>query len=285
MPDETEKQEPAGIGNESESGVDGAAIGVATPKAESWASWTPEVPPPPEPRSLGARLLEAAAWTVGVAAVLLLGRVLWLFDSDPSFTGFERGVIVGQLMGAVLMGFVVRWAWVKLRKRGRVRSPWALLVATAILAANLSRVAGGVPAAPVATVPIDTYLMVGAPYTLGVPPASVASQFTGPLDAKGARSSAVREIHEAGELVGYLVVADIGATDDAEFVAGVVRGFEDTAGNDAQEDTIDGRTVVVGKGADSAAVIWVESPYLLALHALDIESGKILAGSVMAAYR
>ena len=87
----------------------------------------------------GTTVLEGIAWVIGLAAVLFFGGVFAAVGSDPSLTAYEWGVVAGSIFAALLVGFVVRWIWVKVRGRGRVLSPWIPLIAVVVLLANLSR--------------------------------------------------------------------------------------------------------------------------------------------------
>ena len=93
----------------------------------------------PRPPSAAQRTADAVVWVLGIVAVLFLGRVVLLVSPSAGLSAFERGQIVGRIAGAVFAGVVVRWVWVKLRKRGRVLSPWILVVATLLLVSALSR--------------------------------------------------------------------------------------------------------------------------------------------------
>lgn len=244
-----------------------------------WVIAKPEPPP-----SIAVRVLEAVAWVVGILAVLFFGRTLWIFDPNFGTSGFEIGELVGLMIGAVLMGLFVRWLWVGFRHRGRVLSPWALLVAIALLAVN--PVYGTVTLPPtVAAQPISTYLKIGAPYNLVTADADTVSQLAGGFTDEGAKETEVREITEGTETVGFLVVADVDATDSDVFRTGVESGFEKTEGAEAHVDTIGSTKVVVGTVSGVVAVFWAEEPYGLIVYAFDVDSGKALAGSVMDAYR
>jgi hypothetical protein len=91
---------------------------------------------PPSPVQ---RVSDGVVWSLGIFTLLFLGRAWLLFDPAADLSGFERGQVVGRIAGAVLTGAVVRWVWVRLRKRGRVLSPWILVVATLLLVSSLTR--------------------------------------------------------------------------------------------------------------------------------------------------
>jgi hypothetical protein len=87
----------------------------------------------------GTKVLEGIASVMGLAAVLFFGGVFAAIGSDEPLTAYEWGVVAGSIFGALLIGFVVRWIWVKVRGRGRVLSPWVLLIAVVVQLVNLSR--------------------------------------------------------------------------------------------------------------------------------------------------
>lgn len=91
------------------------------------------------PRTTFQRTAEAVVWALGVFVVLFLGRITLLVDPSVDLSGFERGEIVGRIAGALTIGVVIRWVWIKLRKRGRVLSPWILVIAALALGLSLAR--------------------------------------------------------------------------------------------------------------------------------------------------
>ncbi len=235
------------------------------------------------PRSAMQRIAENVVWVMGVVAVLFLGRIFVLIDPAAGLTGFERGQVVGRVAGAVFIGFVIRWVWVKLSRRGRILSPWVLVVAALVLGSQLSRDIAG-STSPGGS-PADTYLEVGAPYVLETPTPDVAGQFRELFARSGSAATEVREIHEDGVAIGYLLVANVGASASEDFLAGFESGFEENEGAEAHREVVGGTDALVGTGPEFAAVVWKEPPYAVVVYALDVESGKALAASVMAAYR
>jgi|GEM_PF-6980663 hypothetical protein len=257
---------------------------AALPSGWQPPDWLIAAPVPPDPpRTAATRTIEAIAWVVGGIAVLFFGRTLVLFNADASFSGFERGELVGYMVGAVLLGALFRWIFVRLRKRGRVLSPWVLVVATVVLAAHGFSLPSS--ASTIAAQPISTYLKIGAPYNLVTADADTVSQLANGFKDEGATETEVREITQGTETVGFLVIANVDATDSDVFRAGVESGFEKTEGAEAHEDIIGSRKVVVGTVSGVVAVFWAEEPYGLIVYAFDVDSGKALAGSVMDAYR
>ena len=232
---------------------------------------------------MAVRVAEAIAWIVGIAAVLFLGRIFILLNDSAGLSGFQKGEVLGRVVGAVLVGLVIRWAWVKLRKRGRVLSPWILLIACASLAGGLSSSPGLV--LPPAGAPIGTYLKVGTPYVVEPQSADVDARFASAVTAFHATASEVRQISLDGEAVGFLVVVNVGATESDEFMNGAESGFEKNSGAEAHTETIAGKTAMVGTSQDVHVVIWVEAPYGLILYAADAESSKALAASIITAYK
>lgn len=261
--------------------------GATPPPVVGWAAWTPPEPgapaAPEPPRRLALRVLEAVAWVIGIGAVLFLGRAFVLFNDSSSLSGFQKGELVGRIVGAVVAGVVVRWIWVKVRKHGRILSPWILLVATAGLGLGIASSPGLLLATP--STPIGTYLKVGPPYVLETAPPEISAQFATLVTSFHASASEFRQVTSDGEVVGYLLVVNIDAGDSDEFMAGAERGFEENGGAEAHKDVVAGKTVIVGTSQDVNAIIWVEAPYGLVLYAADIESGKELAASVIAAYQ
>jgi len=253
----------------------------------SWLASPPssdEVAEPPRPI---VRIAEALAWLAGVAAVLVFGRVLPLLNPPSGLTSYEQGfrigVVVGGVVVAILLGLAVRWAWVRLRKRGRVRSPWILAIATIALIVGLLR-DPTVGAIAGADLPIETYLHVGSPYALVIPPADVADGFEhgfGPAVS----NVEVREIRIGEDPVGYLVVVDAHLTEsDTEFLRGFETGFEGTPGVEAHSETIAGRSGLVGAGLESGFAAWTEPPYAIIVYAINVDSARLLATSVISAY-
>jgi hypothetical protein len=93
----------------------------------------------------------------------------------------------------------------------------------------------------------------------------------------------VRRVVASGELVGYLIVADIGADDSYDVRQGIARGFIN-AGGTTRELVVEGRNVMVGTGPNGAAAGWIEPPYLLSVFALNEDSARLLAEAVMTGY-
>lgn len=238
---------------------------------------------PEQARKTTRRLVERILWVLGILAVLFFGRIIVVISPSTTLSSFERGTLVGTMVGAVLFGLVVRWIWVRVRKRGEVWSPWILVLATVLLVLSAVRIPGS--AAPSAAVPIATYLRISAPYSLAAAPPDATSQFGGALTNAGANETAVRAVMDGSQTVGYLVVSNLGTTSSHEFMNGFAAGFEENAGSEAHAEVVDGKDVVVGTGPQSSTVIWTEPPYGLIVYAADADSGKVVAASIMDAHR
>lgn len=265
---------------------DGTTPDETPPRAASPVDWQPletMTAQPEAPPSRTDRIVEGVVWVVGILGLLFLGRIGLLLNSSTTLSSFEQGQLVGTIVGALLIGLVVRWVWVKLRKRGRVRSPWIVLIACVVLLINLGR-QPGLGAAP-ASVPIDTYLKVGTPYALSVPAPDESKQFKDALAAAGVADSEVREVKDGTETVGYLLVANLRATSSDSFMRGLERGFEENEGAEAHSDVLAGKDVVVGTGPQFTAIIWTEPPYGLVVYATDVNTGKLVAASIISAYK
>ena len=239
---------------------------------------------PERPRSTASRVLEAVAWVVGVLAVLFFGRIYAVWSGSRTLTPYQWGEVTGTIFGAIIIGILVRWVVVKLRHRGRVRSPWILLIAAVFLLLNLGRQpALGSP--PPADVPIGTYLEIAAPYSLGAAAPEDVEQFRSLLASGGTGESEIRVVTEGGEAVGYFVVKNFGTGSSEEFLRGLERGIEEAGAVDAETVPIGGKSAVVGSGEGFAVVFWTEPPYGLIVYATDVESGKILATAIIDGYQ
>jgi hypothetical protein len=228
------------------------------------------------------RAAEAVVWVLGVFVVLFLGRITLLFNPALDLSGFERGEIVGRIAGALTLGAVIRWVWIKLRKRGRVLSPWILVIAALALGSSLTRDAAGL--IPPVGAPIDTYLEIGTPFTLGPPAADVNREFVDQFAGSGSTATEVREIREGGEPIGYVIVANIGTTVAGDFFSGFEAGFNQSEGAEAKIEVVGGREALVGTGPAFAVVVWKEPPYAVVVYAADVERGRQIAASIMGAY-
>jgi hypothetical protein len=233
---------------------------------------------PPGPPGKFTRVVEAVAWIVGAAAVLFFGRIFAIVNASPPLTAYELGRSVGTIVFAVVIGVFVRWLVIRVRRRGRLFSPWILLVAVLVLVINLGRGAG-IAAPP--GLPIGTYLKIDAPYALTAATAEEVGQFGEALAEADAFEA--RRVVDNGQVVGFLVVADVNLPASPDW-DDIERGFESTSGASSEQDIVGTRPALVGTAARSATVIWVESPYILTVVALDEESARVLAESVMASY-
>jgi hypothetical protein len=236
------------------------------------------------PRTTGQRFLQAAAWIVGVLALGLFGRVYALFGGATNLSAEEIGRLIGSIVGALIIGLFVRLLIVRIRRRGRVRSPWILVVAVLVLLLGIGN-QPRVGASGVSAVSIGSYVRIGAPYALADPNADETDRFATQLAKATAGAYEVRRVLKAGQLVGYLVVADLGTDDSAEFRRGLAQGFIDDGGVEAHEATVAGRPVVIGTRTEGAVAMWVEPPFALTVYGADPASAEGLAAAVMAAYK
>jgi hypothetical protein len=219
------------------------------------------------------------AWIVAGAAVLFFGRVFRLL-TDVS--AYDAGRILGAIGGAAIVGVAARWFVVKVRHRGRVISPWILVVAAFVLLIGLVRQ----PSYGAATggVPIGSYVQINPPYALAMPTPDEAEQVRTLLARAKSGAHEVRGVLEGDELIGYFVIADLAADSSAQFRRGMEEGFEANEGAEAHEALVGGRSAVVGTGPTGAAVAWVEPPFALTVYSNDVQSAEALAAAIMAAY-
>lgn len=255
--------------------------------AGSWGGWQPSPDPgiareAEKPRTTWQRAAEAVVWVLGVFVVLFLGRITLLFNPSADLSGFERGEIVGRIFGALTLGVVIRWGWIKLRKKGRVLSPWILVIAALALGSSLTRDAAAL--VPPVGAPIDTYLEIGAPYALGPAAADVNREFVDQFAGSGSTATEVREVLAGDEPIGYVIVANIGTTVAGDFFSGFESGFKQTEGAEANLEVVGGVEALVGTGPAFAVVVWKEPPYAVVVYAADVERARQIATSIMGAY-
>jgi hypothetical protein len=196
----------------------------------------------------------------------------------------EIGRLVGGIVGAVIVGLLVRWLVVRIRHRGRVRSPWILVIAILVLLLGVGN-QPPVGASGASAVSIGSYVRIGAPYALATPNADETQRFGTAITKATSGAYDVRRVLKAGQLVGYLVVADLGTDDSADYRRGIEQGFMDDGGVEAHEATVAGRPVVIGTRTEGAVAMWVEPPFALTVYGADTESAQGLAAAVMAAYK
>jgi hypothetical protein len=236
------------------------------------------------PRTTAQRILEAAAWIVGVLALAFFGRVYALLSGPRTLSAEEIGRLVGSIVGAVIIGLLARWLVVRIRHRGRIRSPWILVVAIVVLLFGVGN-QPPVGAPGVAAVSIGSYVTIGSPYALAAPNADETDRFGSQLARATTGAYEIRRVLKAGQLVGYLVVADLGTDDSAEYRRGMEQGFIDDGGVETHEATVAGRPVVIGTRTEGAVAMWVEPPFALTVYGADTASAEGLAAAVMAAYK
>jgi hypothetical protein len=236
-------------------------------------------PPPQRTR----RFIEAAAWVVGIVAVLFFAGVFGVLGGSQALTARGWGQLTGAIVGSVIVGLVARWLVVRIRRRGRVRSPWILVVAVLVLLLNPGRQpAIGAPAD--AGLPIDTYMRIGSPYALATPSADETAPLTAALTAASAGAFEIKRVTQDGQVVGLFVVADMGADASPDYRRGLEQGWTDDGGDEAHDVPIAGLTAVLGTRPAGAGVLWVEPPYVLTVYAADSDTAQSIAGSIIAAY-
>jgi uncharacterized membrane protein YczE len=76
---------------------------------------------------------------VGIFCLLFLGRALPVLTGARTVTPYAAGLVFGTILAAVLVGLFIRWVVVKVRRRGRLLSPWILVVAILVLLLGMGR--------------------------------------------------------------------------------------------------------------------------------------------------
>jgi hypothetical protein len=76
---------------------------------------------------------------VGILCLLFLGRALPILTEARTVTPYAAGQVFGTILAAVLVGLFIRWVVVKVRRRGRLLSPWILVVAILVLLLGMGR--------------------------------------------------------------------------------------------------------------------------------------------------
>lgn len=255
-----------------------------------------DVPAAAAPPTLARRILEAVAWIVGIAAVLFFGRIYALLSGGGQLTAEEQGEVVGSVIGAVIVGVFVRWIVVRIRHRGRVLSPWILVVAVLVLLINLGRGAGlgGIAPAPSPATtnpsappgrPIDTYAVVDPPFTIEPASSDEVTEFKASFGDLGKRME-VRRITRDGSIDGYLVIVDAGSRFPASGITLFEAGIKREDGVATERARLAGHDVVVANiPAEGVAFVgWLESPHVLIVYGLNTDSAKDMAEAVIAAY-
>jgi hypothetical protein len=137
-------------------------------------------------------------------------------------------------------------------------------------------------------VEVDTRMAIAAPFTIGTTDAAMETEFRkgfqGQSGAEGLRDLGVRSIVRDGEIVGFLVIADVGlrSSNEDDFH----RGFEQGApaqGATAEQRTFKGRKMVFARTPDAVMVMWTSAPLAYLVFALDTASAELLTSSVLAA--
>ena len=114
------------------------------PTGAAPANWPPPDLPigPDSPELLptpARRILHGTAWVVGLFCLLFLGRALPILTGARTATPYAAGQVFGTILAAVLVGLFIRWVVVKVRRRGRLLSPWILVVAILVLLLGMGR--------------------------------------------------------------------------------------------------------------------------------------------------
>jgi hypothetical protein len=228
------------------------------------------------------RILEAAAWIVGILAIGFFGRVYAVVSGSRTLSAEEIGRLIGAIVGAIVIGLLARLLVVRIRRRGRVRSPWILVVAVLVLLLNLGR-DPGLGGTAAGGLPMDSYIRIGSPYSLTTPTADEAERFKAALET-GTGAYEVRRVVQGDQLVAFFVIADVGSDASADFRRGLEQGWQDDGGDEPREETIGSRTVVIGTRPSGAGAFWVEPPHILTVYAADEDTAKQITAAIVGAY-
>jgi len=258
-------------------------------------------PPADKPPTTAARVLRAAAWIVGIGAILFFGRIYLLIFGGAKPTAEETGEAFGYLIGAILLGLLVRWLFVRAGRGKGLVSPWVLVVASLVLLFNLGRYSNELAAATAVTpTPTQTaratpagsprdigeYLVVGDPYEIERASAEEVTDFG---DAMGDFSdqTEVRRITRDGVVDGFLVVVNSGDRFPVNSLGAFELGLKTQEGIDTERATLGGHEVVVANMPDEnvAFVSWLEVPHILVVYGIDESSARNMATSVINAYK
>jgi hypothetical protein len=245
----------------------------------------PLPPAPDRPVSTVRRLIGSAAWILGIVGLLVLARGYALLSGSQGSAAEQWGRAVGAIVGAIVIGVIGRWLVVRVRRRGRLASPWVLGVAALVLVGSIvgqPRLGASDTTAPA----IDAYFRIGSPFSLATPTADEVTQFGTDLAETTSGVYDIRRVLQDGKVIGYEVVADLDSEASPDFRQGLIQGWLDGGdGVEAHESTIRDTPVVVGTRPSGVAVMWVEPPYVLYVYAVDIDSGQKVAAAIMAAYK
>ncbi|HEX5015452.1 MAG TPA: hypothetical protein VFV72_15000 [Candidatus Limnocylindrales bacterium] len=259
--------------------------------------------PADRPPSTASRVLRAIAWIVGIAAMLFFGRIYAVFLGGTELTAEQTGEVVGYLLGSLLIGFAVRWLFVRAGRGKGLLSPWVPVVATFILLLNLGRASGQAPSSA-AVVPtggpaptaratpagsprdIEAFLVIAEPYDMERATAEEVTDFG---EAMGAFSdqTQVRRITRDGIVEGFFVVVDSGDKFPVNSLGAFEFGLKTQEGIDTERATLGGHEVVVATVPDDevAFVSWLEVPRILVVYGVDEASARNMATAVINAYK
>jgi hypothetical protein len=284
--------------------------------------WTPVSPPPAgpingwiagqqpgsfaaqpadRPPTTASRVLRAAAWVVGIAAILFFGRVYSLIFGGADPTAEQVGEVVGYLIGATLLGLGVRWLFVRAGRGKGLASPWVLVVASLVLLLNLGRYSDQLASsAAVTPTPgptaratpagsprdIDEYFVIGDPYGIERATAEEVTDFGQAMGAFSDRTE-VRRITRDGVVEGFYVVVDSGDRFPVKSLGAFELGLKTQEGIETERATLGGHEVVVADMPDDdvAFVSWLEVPRILVVYGIDEGSARTMATSVINAYK
>jgi hypothetical protein len=171
--------------------------------------------------------------------------------------------------------------------KGRSKVWWVVLVPAGIVGYFLVRLILG--AAPPPVVEVDGRMAIAAPFEIGQSDALMENQFRQGFESQtggqGLRDLGVRSILREGELVGYLVIADVGLNgsgDENEFRQGFEQGAP-AQGATTERRSLDGMTLIVARTPDAVMAVWTRSPLAYMVFATDVESAEVMARAVVSA--
>ena len=225
-----------------------------------------QVAPPAKGTSRGVRIFLGAA----SAALIVLTAVVGALAEGGS-GGYAAGYMIGGILTLLLIGLVVRFVVVKLRRRGeRVLSPWILVVGAAwgllLLPVSLGRFAAAAPVDPA------TRAVIASPYRLEAATPAMQDQLERDMGGR----FAVQQIHGPGGYLGVLLIIPDDPTFRWEdFEAGFAGSGRATQ---TQVDSYEGRLLETGQGYGLA---WrSDGVVTMVLGTADEASARTLAAAV-----
>ena len=258
-------------------------------------------PPAAQPPTTASRVLRAVAWIVGIAAVLFFGRVYSLIFGGADPSAEQTGEAVGYLIGAILLGLVVRWLFVRAGRGKGLVSPWVLVVASLVLLFNVGRYSDQLAASTaVSPTPgptsratpagspraVEDFLVIDDPYGMERATAEEVTDFG---EAMGAFSdqTQVRRITRDGVVEGFYVIVDSGGRFPVNSLGAFELGLKTQEGIETERVTLGGHEVVIANVPDEdvAFVSWLEVPRILVVYGIDESSARNMATAVINAYK